>query len=106
MSGAIGALRTGLPDSMNLDISMASDESLSCLRRASLALQAEFHGSRRACEAFLTNLASLESASTASAAPNRDALAFQRETLALQREVASLQSATDAQMSMLHELVS
>ena len=93
LSGAVGALRAALPRDVKLEISFAARALLDCLRRASLALQAELVGSARACEAFLA-------AARAPAAGAGGAAAADVEAT-----VAGLQSATDARMSVLHALL-
>ena len=97
LAGALRALQAGLPSAARIEVSFASDGTLMCLRHGSLALQAEFHGSGRACKAFL---GSLEEASN-----GRLAARVRESADALLREIATLQSSTDSQMSQLHELL-
>jgi len=97
LAGALRALQAGLPSAARVGVSFASDATLMCLRHGSLALQAEFHGSGRACKAFLGSLEEV--------VHGRPAARVRDSAVALLREIATLQSATDSQMSKLHELL-
>ena len=88
--GAISALRARLPAHARLEVSYASHQALDCLRRASLAMHAELMGTQRAVE---DSLATTDGSGSAGAA------------VALPQRMGALQSATDAHMSVLHELL-
>lgn len=93
LAAAIRTVRSGLPSGTRLEVSAAGGSVLDCLRKASLAMQAELAGAASACEAF-------REAHAVAAAPEAAVAA----ALTFANEVGALQSATDAQMSVLHRL--
>ena len=93
LAAAVRTVRSGLPSGTRLEVSAAGVGVLDCLRKASLAMQAELAGAASACEAF-------REAHARAAAPEAAVAA----ALTFANEVGALQSATDAQMSVLHRL--
>ena len=96
LAAAIGALRASLPSGVRLEVSVAATAVLDCLRKASVAMQAELAGAASACEALLQE-AQKQQQEDGGALDALDDFT---------RRMGALQSATDAQMSVLHRLVS